>query len=122
MTDKQGLETPVHVDVRGEIHRHDLQDVKFNSLFTKKGAYRSGDVHPVKQFDLLLSGKVSITFRENEQDVVRTFGPNELIVIPPNIPHLFYFEEDTVMLEWWDGVFEVSYYEPYRKFVKAQFE
>jgi mannose-6-phosphate isomerase-like protein (cupin superfamily) len=115
-----GLDEPVYRDSRGEIHRHDVAGVKFNVLVTKAGVLRSGDYHPNKQFDLVLSGKMEITLRQNEEDKVIVKGPNEFIEIPPNTPHLFKSLTDTVMLEWWDGPFEATYYEPYRKQVEEQ--
>lgn len=118
---KGNLDSPVHKDMRGEIRRHDFKGVKFNVLFTKAGCYRSGDFHPVSQYDLILKGKFQITFRKGGRDVIVKKGPNELIIIPPNTPHLFKSLTDTVMLEWWGGPFAVGYYEPYRKIVERQF-
>jgi len=119
---KSSLNAPAQKDVRGEIRRYEFKGVKFNALFTKAGKYRSGDFHPITQFDLILKGKFRITVRRGNKDVVYEKGENELIVIPPNTPHLFKSLTNTVMLEWWDGPFEVSYYKPYRKIVEKQFK
>lgn len=116
------LDAPVYKDLRGEIRRYEFHGVKFNVLFTREGALRSGDYHPVVQYDLILKGKVKITLRQNDKNVVIHKGANELIIIPPNVPHLFEFLTETVMIEWWGGSFEVKYYKPYRKFVEKQFE
>lgn len=116
-----GLNAPVQKDLRGEIRRYDLVGVKFNALFTKAGCYRSGDFHPIIQYDLILKGKFQITFHKGNKDVVFEKGENEFLAIPPNTPHLFKSLTDTVMLEWWDGPFAVGYYEPYRKIVERQF-
>ena len=118
LTKGGGLNAPVHKDLRGEIRRYNLAGVKFNALFTKAGKYRSGDLHPVTQYNLILKGRIEITFRKGSRDIIIKKGPNELIIIPPNTPHLFKFLTNTVMLEWWDGPFAVSYYEPYRKKVE----
>ena len=45
----------------------------------------------------------------------------KIIIMPPDVPHLFEALTDTVMLEWWDGPFEASYYQPYRRLVEKQF-
>ncbi len=120
---KEGdLTSSVYKDGRGEIRRLELEGVKFNTLFTKKGVYRSGDYHSATQFDLVLKGIVEITMFKDGKDVTITKRDNESIVIPPNVPHLFYFPEDTVMLEWWDKPFEAQFYEPYRKRVMEQFD
>ncbi|MFB6088401.1 MAG: hypothetical protein ABEK36_01330, partial [Candidatus Aenigmatarchaeota archaeon] len=83
---------------------------------------RSGDYHPVTQYDLILKGKVKITMKQDDREKIVHKGPNELISIPENIPHLFEFLKDTVMIEWWDGEFEAKYYKPYRKLIEEQFE
>ena len=116
------LNDPVYRDFRGEIRRYEVYGVKFNVLFTKAGAIRSGDYHPVVQYDLILKGEFEITLRQNDKDVVLRKGTNELITIPANVPHLFRSLTDTIMLEWWDGPFEVHYYKPYRKLIEEQFK
>lgn len=114
------LEKPIFKDSRGEIRRHNVQGAKFNVLISKKGTLRSGDFHPNTQYDLILKGTMKITLRKNNQDVVIIKRKNELIVIPPNIPHLFESLTKTIMIEWWDGPFQAKYYQPYRKAVEEQ--
>jgi len=114
------LASPIYKDSRGEIRRYEINGVKFNVLITKAGVMRSGDYHPNTQYDLILSGEFEITLRQGDKDVVFRKGPNELIAIPPNTPHLFHSLTDTVMIEWWDGPFEAKYYEPYRKLIDEQ--
>ncbi len=121
MKEKKGLEAPVHTDFRGEIRRYNIKGAKFSIIFTKPGMLRSGDSHPVPQYDLILKGEFEITLRKNGKDIVIKKGPNELIVIPPHIPHLFRSLTDTVMIEWWEGPFEAEYYRPYRRLVEDQF-
>ncbi len=119
---KKGLEEPLHVDARGEIHRFDIKGVKFNGLFTKAGALRSGDMHPHTQFNIVLSGELEITLRQGKKDIVVRKKPGKLIIIPPNVPHLYRSITDSIILEWWDGPFEVAYFEPYRRLVEKQFK
>ena len=126
-------------DARGTIDKLEVSGVKFNVIFSKAGTYRSGDVHPNTQYDLVLSGQAEITQRAAEAWEARNLAsrttcwlghtvdewtsvllPGEKCVIPKGHPHLFYFPVDTVMLEWWDGPFDATYYEPYRKIVEAQ--
>ena len=118
MKKDNGLSAPIFNDSRGEIRRYSVNGVKFNVLYTKAGTLRSGDYHPVAQYDLILDGEFEITLKQNNKDVVVKKGPNELIAIPPNVPHLFKSLTDTVMIEWWDGPFEAQYYKPYRKLVE----
>lgn len=116
------LNDPFQQDARGSINRYKNNGVKFNVLYTKAGALHSGDYHPVTQFDAIISGKWQITLRQKGKDYTLVKGPGEFLAIPPNTPHLFKCLADSVMVEWWDGPFEVSYYQPYRKLVERQFK
>lgn len=104
-------------DHRGEIRRYEIEGTNFNALYTKEGCYRSGDYHPVTQFDMILKGKIEVTTLVNGIDVINQYE-NCLVTIPSNVPHLFKALTDCVMIEWWDGPLEVNYYQPYRKFIK----
>lgn len=117
-----GLEKPVYTDVRGSIHRVEVEGIKVNILFTKAGFMRSGDLHKNRQLDVILSGEIELWLRKGDEDVKKRVGPNELIDIPPHTPHLFNFLEDTVMIEWWEGPFEAWYYRPYREAIDRQFK
>jgi len=114
------LEQPVFTDARGTIHRLNIDGFKVNLLSTKKGFMRSGDLHKNRQFDFIFSGKVELWLKQDGKDVKKTIGPNTFIEIPPGIPHLFSFLEDTVMAEWWDGPFEGWYYKPYRDIIEGK--
>jgi hypothetical protein len=114
------LNSSVFSDNRGSIHRLVEGGRSYNLLYTKRGYLRSGDLHTVNQNDLILTGKVELWLRQNDQDIKRIYGPTSLIVIPPAIPHLFRFLEDTVMAEWWDGPFRAWYYRPYRKIIEGK--
>lgn len=105
-------------DQRGEIYINQIKDKEFNVIFTKAGAYRAGDYHSAEQYSVILKGEVEITLRQNHQDVIKKYGVNELIVIPPNTPHLYKFLVDTVMIEWLAGPYQPHYYQPYRKIIE----
>jgi mannose-6-phosphate isomerase-like protein (cupin superfamily) len=119
---KNPFDTPVQSDVRGEIRRYDLHGVQFSLLYTKASALRSGDYHSRTQYDLLLRGSVEVWYQKGGKTEKKVYNINELIVIPPNIPHLFKSVTDSVLLEWWDGPFDVQYYAPFRKLVEEQFK
>lgn len=118
----KNLESPIFKDSRGQINRYEIDGQKFNVLTTKAGVYRSGDYHKATQYDIILKGEFEITFRQNDKDVIFKKSANDLLIIPPNTPHLFNSLTDTVMIEWWDGPFEAKYYEPYRKIINRQLE
>lgn len=107
-------------DERGSIEQLELHGAEFNLLYSKKGALRSGDVHPNTQFDLILKGKVQVRMKRGEREEIITAQPNELLAIPAGVPHLFEFLEDCVMIEWWDGPFQAEYYAPYRDLVEQK--
>lgn len=111
------LKTEFFNDQRGEIHINKIKGIEFNVIFTKAGAYRAGDYHSAEQYSVILKGRIELTLRRNNKDIIKKYGPNKLIVIPPNIPHLYKFLIDTVMIEWLVGLYKPRYYEPYRKII-----
>jgi len=88
-------------------------------LYTKKGVYRSGDIHPNVQYDCIVKGSITVKFRQCDKDIEETYCAPIVITIPKNTPHLFYFRENTIMIEWWSGKFKAKYYKPYRDIVEA---
>jgi quercetin dioxygenase-like cupin family protein len=119
---KDPFSEPVSSDVRGEIRRFDLHGAKFSVLYTKADALRSGDYHSTAQLDLMLKGDMEVWEQRGATVVKKVYHANELIVIPPNIPHLFKSLTDSVMIELWVGEFDVKYYRPFRDLVDAQFK
>ena len=111
------LETPTYTDTRGAIEHHLCNGVRYNTLTSKAGTYRSGDIHHNVQYDVVLQGSVTVTTRHGGEDWKQTAVAGDRIMIPANVPHLFYFEEDTVMVEWWDGPFAAEYFRLYRDIV-----
>jgi len=116
----EGQPYDVFEDSRGRIMKYDINGSRFNVLFTKKGALRSGDFHPAAQFDLVLSGTIEIIQRLGKKSVSRKIKANEMIAIPKDVPHLFKSVTDSVVVEWWDGPFKAQYYKPYRDIVDKQ--
>lgn len=111
--------TLFHEDERGAIYHLKLDDdITINLLYSKKGTARAGDIHPNKQYNVILKGSVNI-FREKEgKDEGETLFANHNTVTEPGIPHLFDFAENTIMLEWWDGPFECKYHKKYRDIIE----
>jgi len=109
-----------HKDKRGIISRVDCDSIKFNVMTTKSGYYRGGEIHPNSQFNMVLSGRIDIFYLVDGKNIWQQVMPNTLVIIEPYIPHLFYFVEDSVMLEWWDGPMTGWYYPDFRKYVKYE--
>ncbi|GKY99512.1 hypothetical protein MPSEU_000905400 [Mayamaea pseudoterrestris] len=110
-------------DDRGEIHNVCVGQTKstgsqrkgqrINLLYTKAGVMRSGDLHPNTQHDFVFSGSVKVwTLQKDGHTHVHVYNKNDVIAIPPFTPHLFEFEQDSVLAEWWDGDFKAWFYEP----------
>jgi len=116
-----------HHDDRGSIYFCELEGRRFNILFSKAGSYRSGDVHEVGQFDLVIDGvaEIKMKFPGSPQEgfVLKRLEGSERYTIPAGVPHLFFFPEDTVMLEHWNGEeFDATFYKPFRDIVERQGE
>ncbi len=112
----------IHEDQRGTIHGMWLDDREYIVLFTKKGHIRGGDYHKTKQYDVVLSGKMNINWKEsispNSKEHSITLTEGDMICFEPDNPHMFIAMEDTLMVEWLVGDFEKSFYEQYRRLVK----
>jgi hypothetical protein len=113
----------IYRDERGEIHNLLIGDERLNLLHTKAGVMRSGDLHADTQHDFVFTGKVRVWIM-NEGGITErnVYGPNQYIEIPPYVPHVFEFLEDTVIAEWWDRPFHSWFYQPYREIVQASFQ
>lgn len=139
----QAIPTPsIYYDGRGEIHNISVnenndavlqsspggKDRRLNILYTNKGVMRSGDLHPNVQCDFVFAGSVQVWTLDKDGSTKKTiYGPKQYIEIPPYVPHVFNFLEDTVMAEWWEGRdgtssnFRAWFYKPYRCIVDESF-
>lgn len=105
-----------------------------NSMFTRAGASRSGDIHTCEQLNHVVFGTMELTLvlgaaaasRGGGREAVSLHRGGAVIRIPPHTPHLFTALEDSVMTEAWrtaDGrpcAFAAWYYAPLRGRVGAQ--
>jgi len=105
----------IHEDKRGSLHRILFKGKEFLLVFTKKGMLRGGDYHKSTQHDVVLMGSMEFRYKKGALDQIKTLSAGEMIHFEPNVPHMFTAKEDTLIIEWLDGEFEKSYYEPYRK-------
>lgn len=112
----------VYKDGRGEIHNIKVGGKRVNILFTKQHVMRSGDIHENTQHDFIFSGQVELWILRKGETEKKIYGPYEYLSIPPYVPHVFHFLQDTVMAEWWEpGSFHAWFYEPYRSIVQQSF-
>ncbi len=96
-----------------------------NVAFSRAGELRSGDLHDCEQLNHLVFGAATLTQRLRGRDVVSRHAGGDVIAIPPHVPHLYHFTQDTLMTEAWrtpDGApcaFRAWFYAPYRDRIPA---
>lgn len=113
----------IYKDARGEIHNVLAGNKRINILFSKQGVMRSGDIHTNTQHDFVFEGQVEVwTLAQDGSTTKEIYGAYEYIRVPPFVPHIFHFIEDTTMAEWWEPEpFQAWFYIPYRKLVDELF-
>jgi hypothetical protein len=111
----------IYSDDRGEIHRLRVGGKLMNLLFSKESVMRSGYLHHNNMHDFVISGKVEVWTLTTKETIKTVYGPNQHFHVEPYTPHILYFLEDTIILEWWEpGPFRCWYYHPYRRIVDVQ--
>jgi len=113
----------IHEDERGSIHRILSQGKEYLILFTRRGYARGGDHHKTIQHGVVISGQVEYRWKWlGGGETIKTLGPGEHISFPAGAPHLMTSITDSLVVEWLEGgVFEKTYYEPYRKLVRETY-
>ena len=106
-------------DERGEIYHLVMNKKRISLLHTNKGCLRGADIHPHKQFDVVLKGKITFIERWEVGKVTTPLKVGDCITIKEGNPHYFESMTDSWVLEWWDGAFKSEYYEPYRRKVRS---
>ena len=114
-------------DARGTYERRcflaGAREVCVNILFTRKGFYRSGDLHQDRQVNHIVAGALKLTQRIGGIDVASIHRGPETVVLPAHTPHLYEFLEDTLMTEHWidsrgqPAHFRAWLYLPYRSLI-----
>lgn len=113
----------VYMDDRGEIFNILAGSKRINVLTTKRGVMRSGDIHKNTQHDFVFEGRVQVWLLQKDGSTLKkTYGPYQYIRVPPLVPHVFEFLQDSVIAEWWEPEpFEAYFYTPYRNIVQQSF-
>ena len=96
-----------------------------NIIYTRAGHLRSGDVHTCEQLNHVVFGELTLTQRLRGRDVVSRHAGGDVIRIPPHVPHLYFFDADTLLTEAWRTpsgapcAFRAWLYAPYRARIPA---
>jgi len=81
---------------------------------------RSGYLHPSTAKAYVVSGRVQV-WALNEHGTSKTsYDADQAFFTPPYVPHVLFFLEDSVILEYWQGDATCYYYHPYRRLVELQ--
>lgn len=100
------------------LHKVNLTDTTILNIFTRKWWYRWWKIYSKDKYFTILTWKVEVTTFEKSEDRKNTYESWDCIKIPAWIPNIFYFPENTEMLEWFPKDVETEKYERYRKFKK----
>ena len=111
----------IYVDDRGDIHRLRVGGKRINLLSSCKGVMRSGYLHPHTLHDTVIAGKVEVWTLTQTGTVKTVYNEKDHFSVPPYVPHILYFLDDSILAEWWDtDDFQCWYYHPYRKIIDVQ--
>ena len=118
----------IFADDRGDIHRLRIGGKRINLLYSKEQVMRSGYLHPHTTHDLVITGQVEVWTLGPTHTIKTVYGPHDYFSIPPYVPYILYFLQETVLVEWWDGgdgsgassTTDCWVYHPYRKLIDIQ--
>ena len=109
----------VKEDDRGIIWKIQYKNKDFWLSLTKKGKSRGGDIHSCFQYNAILTGSFVVRQKLKKEDKVSKIDSPSLMIIPPEVPHVFTALEDSLMIEWHSKKLppyeEKRFYEPYRR-------
>ncbi len=98
-----------------ELFKVPLENTTVLNIFTKAWKYRWGKSYSEEKFFTIISGSVEVTVNIWDKDMKNTYSPWLIFNIPAYIPNLFYFPEDTEMLEWFNKDVEIEKFERFRE-------
>ena len=108
-------------DARGEIRKLAMGGFDFDVAFTRAGFMRGGNLHKCKQWGFVFTGDVAVIMPDPNtpgNEVLYRYNARELFDVPADTAHIFRFDHDTVMAEWWDCPYHAYNYAPYRRRVE----
>jgi len=108
----------IHSDERGKLYVIPYGDKEFLLMETKAGYSRGGDYHKSKQHDVVLHGTVQFRFMQGKKVREKVLRQSEKIAFPAEQPHMLTALTDSLVLEWLEGSFEKTHYEPFRRLCK----
>lgn len=95
------------------LYNIDLAKHKIYNIYTKAGKYRWGKIYNCDKHFVVMSWKAEVTTHDWDDDIKTLVLPGQVVKIWANTPNIFYFPEDTEMLEWFDKNGKAEKYERY---------
>lgn len=93
----------------------ELENTIVLNIFTRAWNYRWWKIYSEDKIFMMLRGKSEVTVFNGTEDIKTTYSSeNWLIRIPAWTPNIFYFVEDSEMLEWFSKDAKTEKYERYR--------
>ncbi|GEM_PF-2798731 len=103
----------------GALYAIENSGITTYNIFTKAGFYRGGKAYHADKFVHIISGSCKLIIEKAGKDVSKTLTPASGIVrIKNGTPNLFYYSEDTLMLEWFPTGTKIEKFERYREMKK----
>jgi len=101
------------INKAGKLFDIELDKNRVYNIFTKAGKYRWGKIYNAEKYFIILSGSTELTTFNWEEDIKTVVLAEQIVRIGPDVPNIFYFPEDTEMLEWFDRDASAEKYERY---------
>ena len=95
------------------LYNVDLQKHKIYNIYTKAGNYRGWKIYDTDKHFVVLNWKAEITTHDWDEDIKTIILPGQVVKIWAHTPNIFYFPEDTEMLEWFDKNSKPEKYDRY---------
>lgn len=95
------------------LYNVDLKKHKIYNIYTKAWKYRGGKIYNCDKHFVILSWTAEVTTHDWDEDVKTVVIPGQIVKIWAETPNIFYFSEDTEMLEWFDKDAIAEKYERY---------
>jgi len=95
-----------------------LGEHRVYNIFTKAGKYRGGKIYDTDKHFVVLSWIAEITTHDWDEDIKTVVIPGQIVKIWAGTPHIFYFPEDTEILEWFPKDAKSKKYERFYKLKK----
>ncbi len=101
------------IDAVWILYNVDLKEHKIYNIHTKAGKYRGWKTYNCDKHFVILSWTAEVTTHDGDEDIKTVVIPGQIVKIWANTPNIFYFPEDTEMLEWFDKEAKAEKYERY---------